>query len=165
MLICCGRHTSSQLENETVASASSVRTGDRSQLAEQCCSNMFDMAASSPVIQHVPLLASFAVCTLPSRPVPDRWTARLNWPVSCRQRQQKGSDPAEQTTALVLLHKVTRVCFTTFVLMRVVCPDLKITSDKIPKGRMASDGWCSSRGNVWPDLLLYIMYSLHQHDD
>lgn len=141
MLICCGRYTSSQLENETVASASSVRTGDRSQLAERYCSSMFGMAASSPVTQYLPLLVSLSICTLPSRPVPDRRTARLKWTVSCRQCQQKGSDSAEQTTALVLLQKVNRVCFLTFVLMRFICPYLKITIDKIPKGTMTNIRW------------------------
>lgn len=136
MLVCCGRYTSRQLENETVASASSVRRGDRSQLAELYCSNMFSVSAPPPVTQHLPLLASFSVCTIPSRPVPDRRTARLNWTVSCRKRQRKGSDSAEQTTAVVMLQKVIQMCFMTSVLLRFICPYLKITSDKIPKGSM-----------------------------
>lgn len=136
MLVCCGRYTSSQLENETVASASSVRTGDRSQLAELYCSNMFSVSAPPPITQHLPLLTSSSVCTVPYRPVPDICTARLNWTVSCRKCQQKGSDSAEQTTAVVMLQKVTQMCFMTSVLMRFICPYVKITSDKIPKGRM-----------------------------
>lgn len=48
--------TCNQLENETAASASSVRTGDRSQLAELYCSNMFSMSAPPALMQHLPLL-------------------------------------------------------------------------------------------------------------
>lgn len=125
MLVCCGRDVCSQLENETIAGASSVRTGDRSQLAELYCSNMFSMSAPPLVTQHLPLLASFSVCTIPSRPARDRHTARLNWAVHCKKHQQKGSDSAEQITAVVMLHKVTQICF-----MRLICSYLKITSDK-----------------------------------
>lgn len=130
MLVCCGRHTYSQLENETAASASSVRTGDRSQLAELYCSNMFSLSAPPPVTQHLPLLASFSVCTIACRPGPDRHTARLSRTVSCRKGQWEGFDPAEQTIA-VALQKMTQICFRTSVLMRFIC-----LSDKIPKGRM-----------------------------
>jgi len=35
-----------------------------------------------------------------------------------------------------MLQKVTQMCFMTSVLMRFTCSYLKITSDKIPKGRM-----------------------------
>lgn len=131
MLLCCGRHTCSQLENEAAASASSVRTGDRSQLAELCCSNMFSMSAPPAVTQHLPLLASFSVCTTPSRPVPDRHTASLSRTVSCTKGQGEGLDPKGQTTALVLLQKMTQIWFMTSVLMRFIS-----LSDKIPKVRM-----------------------------
>lgn len=148
-LVCSGRYTSSQLENETAARASSARTGDRSQLAGLYCSNMFSVSAPPPVTQHLPLLASVSVCTIPSRPVPDRRTARLNWTVGCRKHQQKGSDSAQQTTAVVVLQKVTQVCFMTSGLMRLICPYLKSANDKIPKGRMTKmrwwvflQGWC-----------------------
>lgn len=140
-LVSCGRYTSSQLENETVASASSVRTGDKSQLAEMYCSNMFSLSAPPPVTQHLLSLASFSACTIPSRPVPDKHTAGLSWTVSCRKCQQKGSDSVEQMTAIIMLQKVPQMCFMTSMLRRFICPYLQITSNKIPEDRMTKIRW------------------------
>lgn len=131
VLGCYGRCTSGQLESESAASASSVRTGDRSQLAELCCSNMFSRSVPPLVAQHLPLQASSSHHPIPSRAVLGRCVARLGWAASCRLCQQKGPGSAARPTAAVVL-QVTQMCFKTSVLMRCIHPNVTP-----PEGRMA----------------------------
>lgn len=144
-------NSSSQLENETIASASSERTGDRSQLAELYCSNMFSMSAPPPITQHSLSLVSFSACTIPSRPVPDQHTAGLNWTVSCKKCLKRGSDSVSRQQRLWCCRRWLNcaLCYIS-VLMRFICSYLQITSNKTPK--------CRSTKNHMADVSAEVMY-------
>jgi len=166
-------NSSSQLENETIASASSERTGDRSQLAELYCSNMFSMSAPPPITQHLLSLSPFSACTIPSRLVPDQCSAGLNWTVSCRKGQRHHNLRKE----VVILRADNSDCDAAEGDSNVPYAKSPYSTDssaRIYKSlaikpqnvgwQKKSRGWCFCRGDVWPDLLLYVMRCLHQHE-
>lgn len=89
----------------------------RMKLYQQCEDRGQTSASRAVLFQHVQCVctsssntalafaSSFSVCTIPSRPVPDRHTARLNRTFSCRKGQWEGSDPAQQKKQLLFCRR------------------------------------------------------------